>query len=108
MVALLVVVVYGVVAVLAGLIAPYPAGWDFVQFVSRPQPPSLQSGHLLGTDLLGHDVFSQLLFAVRGSMEWSLVCMQIVALTCGVALVAGGCGGPRPRRWTIAVLRTAS
>lgn len=94
MIALIVVLAYGVIAVCADQIAPYPAGVDFVQFVSVPQTPSLHGGHLLGTDLLGHDVLTQLLFAVRESMQWSLLTMLgATGIGVTVGAVAGYLGG---------------
>jgi peptide/nickel transport system permease protein len=84
------VVAYGIVAALAGLISPYPAGRDFVQLVNHPQPPSLHGGHLLGTDLLGHDMLTQLLFAVRESMTGSFICMLGATV---IGVVVGAFGG---------------
>ena len=94
MAALLVVIAFALVAALAGSIAPYPAARLFIEYLNDPQPPSLHHGHLLGTDVLGHDFFTQLVFAIRESMTGALVCAG-GATVIGVAVgaVAGYYGG---------------
>jgi peptide/nickel transport system permease protein len=82
-----------VVAVLAGTLAPYYAGQEFLQFIQNPQPP-LTPHHLLGTDVLSRDLLTQLLFAIRQTVFSALVCAS-VATVVGVAVgaVAGYYGG---------------
>jgi len=91
--ALVVVLVFFVVGALAGVLAPYPAGQTFLEFITRPQPP-LTHGHLLGTDYLGRDLLTQLLFAVRQSVELALVCaVGATAIGLVVGLLSGYYGG---------------
>ena len=57
------------VALLAPLIAPY--GYAEQDLLARLSPPSFAGGppgHLLGTDHLGRDVLSRLIYAIRISM----------------------------------------
>lgn len=64
---------------LAGWIAPYdPLAQDMLD---RQLPPG-SSGHLLGTDNLGRDVFSRLLYGAR-------VAAQAVAVSVGLGLALG-------------------
>ncbi|HUH85381.1 MAG TPA: ABC transporter permease [Stellaceae bacterium] len=77
-------------AVLAPLIAPYDplaTDWSAVR-----QAPGLL--HLMGTDDLGRDVLSRVIFAARASMGAGVVAVSI-ALTLGVpiGLVSGYVGG---------------
>ena len=74
LIALTVVVAFYVVAALAGLLAPYSAGRLFIELINQPRAPSLDGGHLLGTDQLGHDALTQLLYAIRQTAELSAVC----------------------------------
>jgi ABC-type dipeptide/oligopeptide/nickel transport system permease subunit len=92
--AVLVILAFAVVAVIADLVTPYPAGRLFLEYLNRPQPPSLHHGHLLGTDVLGHDMLSQLLVAIRESMIGAFVC-AVGATVIGVAVgaLAGFYGG---------------
>ena len=80
-------------AVLAPYIAPYPnhAG-SFVDFRSRHQAPSLL--HLLGTDNVGRDILSRVLFGYRVSLLL-VVGVLGVAVPLGVllGLLAGYFGG---------------
>lgn len=54
------------VAVFAPLLAPYDP--EAIDILNRLKPPSLTSGHLLGTDDVGRDLFSRLLFGARISL----------------------------------------
>jgi len=68
----LILVVF-LVGALAGVIAPYYAGQEFLPLIGTAHPP-LTAHHLLGTDVLGRDFFTQLLFALRETALSSLVC----------------------------------
>lgn len=71
--ALAVLAVIFIVGAFAGVLAPYPPARAFLEVMNKPQP-LFTHGHLLGTDVLGHDYLSQLLFAIRESVVSSLVC----------------------------------
>jgi peptide/nickel transport system permease protein len=75
---LIVVVVAVLAAVLAGLIAPFPA--DHTDFSAALQPPSAH--HWLGTDELGRDQLSRILYGLR-------VSLTVAVLAVGLSLVAG-------------------
>lgn len=75
-----------VVAVLAPEIAPHdPAG---IQLSARLLGPG--AGHLFGTDELGRDIFSRVLFGARISLG---VSVTVVALSLAVGLVVGAIAG---------------
>ena len=80
--------------VLAGLLAPWIAPYDpfYQDFTSVLQPPSL--AHPFGTDMLGRDVFSRVLFGIRIDMEIGFF-TTYVPMTYGVVLgaLAGYYGG---------------
>lgn len=79
----------GVVAAMAPWLAPF----DPVARVGRPfEPPGAR--HLLGTDDVGRDLFSQLLHGARSSLVIG-VSAALFAVTVGfaVALIAGYSGG---------------
>jgi len=76
-------------AAFAPYIAPYPehAG-AFVDFANAKKPPSLK--HPFGTDLVGRDVFSRVLFGYRFSLLMGVVVLSIaVPIGVTVGLVAG-------------------
>ena len=85
------VIVAGLIisAIFAPWITPYPehAG-PFVDFDNAGQPPSLQ--HLFGTDTIGRDIFSRIIFAFRGALIMAVVVLGI-AVPPGVilGLIAG-------------------
>ena len=80
--------------VFAGLFAPSIAPYDpfYQDFTSVLQPPSL--AHPFGTDMLGRDVFSRVLFGIRIDMEIGFF-TTYVPMTYGVVLgaLAGYYGG---------------
>lgn len=61
-----------VLLVMAAALAPWLAPFDPHERVGRPfQPPS--SRHLLGTNDVGHDIFSELVWGTRVSLTIGLV-----------------------------------
>jgi len=86
--------------VLAGVAAPLLTHWDPIQ---QDLTKSLQSpgrGHLLGTDQLGRDVFSRLLYGARVDLRVGAIAVLFPFLIgAALGLVAGWRGG-----WFDAVL----
>ena len=74
----------------APFIPPYPP--DEPEVLNRLKPPS--SEHVLGTDSLGRDIFSRMIWGSRASLNVGFVAMGI-ALSIGIVLgaVAGFYGG---------------
>ena len=86
-------------AVFADFIAPFPehagAVVDFANFNKAPEWP-----YLFGTDLVGRDLFSRILYAYRISLVLGIVVLAIaVPIGVTIGLVAGYLGG-----WTEYVL----
>lgn len=86
-------------AALADFIAPFPehrgAVVDFTNFNKAPEWP-----HIMGTDLVGRDIFSRIIYAYRISLFLGVVVLGIaVPVGVFVGLVAGYSGG-----WTEFVL----
>lgn len=79
---------------LLGLLAPIIAPWDpnEVGLLNRLEPPSAQ--HWMGTDDLGRDIFSRLLYAGRVSLLAALFTVA-VSVTIGLptGVLAGYAGG---------------
>lgn len=73
--------------VVAGLFAPFLAPEDpnTQDLAARLQPP-LSSGHLLGTDVLGRDVFSRVIYGTRVSL---VVGFAAVGLSGAIGIVVG-------------------
>jgi peptide/nickel transport system permease protein len=86
---LVVVVLVLLMALFAPLIAPYEPSSQAAQ---RLQPPS--ATHLMGTDELGRDVFSRVVFGARTSLYVGLLSVSIASIL-GVTLgvLAGFLGG---------------
>jgi peptide/nickel transport system permease protein len=79
-----------VVALAAPLIAPYnpivPSGLPFT--------PPLHGGHLMGTDEVGYDIFSRVLYGLRTSLLGVLIVVTSGVVIGGtVGLIAGVAGG---------------
>jgi len=91
--AVIIVVFLIFVAVFAPVIAPYPGDAFFDNHPENGlQPPSLS--HLCGTDELGRDILSRIIYGTRISFEVSLVTVFFAVLL-GIILgaVAGTLGG---------------
>ncbi len=90
MVSLVYILLLAAVAILAPMLAPY--GYDKVHFDAITQPPS--SEYVLGTDSLGRDVLSRLMYGARVSLSVSIVA-QLVILLIGVpvGLISAFYGG---------------
>lgn len=76
-------------AIFARMIAPYPESiGSFVDYANASQPPSL--AHWFGTDQMGRDVFSRVLFSFRGALLMSIVVLAIsVPVGTILGLIAG-------------------
>ncbi len=81
-----VILVLVVITLLAGVIAPYR--FADIDLGARLRPPS--PAHLLGTDTIGHDVFTRLLYAGRVSL---LVGFTAAAAAASVGVAIGGAAG---------------
>ena len=83
-----------ILLILAAIFAPLIAPYDYTlqDYAALTQPPS--SAHLLGTDDLGRDILSRLLYGARISLSVGFV-VQAVILLIGVpaGLVAAHFGG---------------
>ncbi len=87
---LVIVLLFVAIAALAPLLSPYdPYEPDFVHLL---QPPG--RGHLFGTDELGRDVLSRILYGARISIAVGLVAVALaVFIGAPLGLVAGYWGG---------------
>ncbi|MDR7544389.1 MAG: ABC transporter permease [Armatimonadota bacterium] len=83
-----VLIVAGVIAaaLLAAVVAPYdPAGLDIDALLSPPGPQ-----HLFGTDELGRDIFSRVVFGTRYAL---LIGVAVVIIEAAIGIVLGACAG---------------
>jgi len=86
---MLIVVLFIVLAIFAPYITPYPThAGPFVDFKNSSQPPSFR--YLFGTDTIGRDVFTRVIFAFRGALFMTIVVLSIaVPLGVFLGLLAG-------------------
>ena len=91
-VSLIVLAILAFVAIFAKRIAPY--GYDELDFSHIAQGPSLRGGHIFGTDLLGRDYLSRIIFGLQTSL-WVAFFVAALSTAIGTALgaVAGYYGG---------------
>jgi dipeptide transport system permease protein len=101
---LVVVVAVLLMAALAPLIAPYPP--DLTDNAVFLKPPAWQAGgtsaHLLGTDAIGRDMLSRLIYGARLSL---LIGMAVVALSIVVGVALGLVAGFARGITEIAIMR---
>ena len=89
---LVVLVILGLVAIFAPEIAPY--SYDAIDLDNLNQSPTLSGWHLFGTDQLGPDYLSRVIFGLQTSL-WVAFVVALLSTAFGTALgaVAGYYGG---------------
>lgn len=75
-------------AALAPVIAPYEYDYQDFLIIGQPQPPS--RAHLMGTDQLGRDTFTRVLYGARISLSVGLFSALIAA---GIGTLVGALAG---------------
>jgi peptide/nickel transport system permease protein len=95
-----------VCAIFAPLLAPYDP--TEISLLQARQPPFTSVAHPLGTDTLGRDMVSRLIYGARYTMSISIATLAVATIVgCVLGLVAGWMGGTGDRvimRVTDAVL----
>jgi peptide/nickel transport system permease protein len=75
---LIIIIVIGLAAIFAPYITPYPAhAGPYANFKESSQPPNVK--HLFGTDTVGRDVFSRVIFGYRYSLMMAVVVISLSA-----------------------------
>ena len=90
---LLIIGIFLFTAIFAPILAPYPKhAQEYTNMKEQLQPPNQE--HLLGTDSMGRDVLSRIIYGTRISLQVGLLAIGI-ALVIGVPLgvIAGTFGG---------------
>ena len=91
-VSLFVLIVIGLVAIFAKQVAPY--AYDELDLFNTTSPPTLEGKHLFGTDLLGRDYLSRVIFGLRTSLWVALfVAFLSTAIGTTIGALAGYYGG---------------
>ena len=95
------VVILALIA-LACVIGPMvlPNAFDSVDWNLMSAPPTRAGWHLFGTDELGRDLLSRVIYGARPSL---VVSVMVVVLGCGIGIIAGLVAGYLGG-WTNAVL----
>ncbi|MFN8535340.1 MAG: ABC transporter permease [Dehalococcoidia bacterium] len=98
MIGLAALLLMAIIAIAAPWIAPYP--YDQTNIDATRQPPSLD--HWLGTDALGRDNLSRVIFGARISLVVGIVAqLMILAIGLPLGLMAGYLGG----KWDTLLMR---
>jgi ABC-type dipeptide/oligopeptide/nickel transport system permease subunit len=84
-VSLVVLILIALVGLFAPQIAPY--GFDELDLENTTASPTLEDWHLFGTDLLGRDYLSRVIYGVRTSL-WVAVFVALLATAIGTAVGA--------------------
>jgi len=85
-----------IMAIFAPLLAPYP--YDQIALTERLLPPAFMEGgstaHILGTDLVGRDILSRIIYGAQISLSVSLVVIFITAsIGTALGIISGYLGG---------------
>jgi peptide/nickel transport system permease protein len=84
----LIIIILAVVAVFAPYLTPYPEDVRQIHISERLQSPSLK--HFFGTDHLGRDIFSRVIFGTRISLTISTIAIgSCLLIGVPVGLIAG-------------------
>jgi len=96
--ALFMILLFVSVAILAPIISPYdPVAQDRRAILTAPGP-----GHLLGTDVIGRDIFSRILYGARTSLLVSVATVTIgMSIGVSIGIFSGFFGG----RWIDTILQ---
>jgi ABC-type dipeptide/oligopeptide/nickel transport system permease subunit len=97
-VSLVILLLFALVAIFAKQIAPY--GYDEIDLdninpsTGLASPPTFDGGHLLGTDQLGRDYLSRIIYGIRTSL-WVAIFVALLSTAIGTAVgaLAGYYGG---------------
>jgi ABC-type dipeptide/oligopeptide/nickel transport system permease subunit len=89
---LVVLLFLGIVAIFADFFAPY--AYDEPDFLSLTIPPTTEGNHFFGTDFLGRDSLSRVIYGLRTSL-WVALVVSLLATIIGttVGAVSGYFGG---------------
>ena len=89
---LVVLLLIAVVAIFADFFAPYP--FDEPDFLNITIPPTTEGKHYFGTDFLGRDTLSRVIYGLRTSL-WVALVVSLLATVIGTTIgaVAGYFGG---------------
>jgi ABC-type dipeptide/oligopeptide/nickel transport system permease subunit len=89
---LIVLIGFGLVAIFAEQLAPY--AYDELDLAHMNEAPTTEGWHLFGTDQLGRDYLSRVIFGVRTSL-WVALIVALVSTVIGTAIgaIAGYFGG---------------
>lgn len=101
---LVILVLLVITAIFADLLAPY--SYKKTSLTERRVPPAFVEGgsmkHVLGTDILGRDVLSRVIYGARVSLSVSLLAIAITAVIgTFLGIAAGYLGG----RWDAFIMR---
>jgi peptide/nickel transport system permease protein len=90
-------------ALFAGLVAPYPMenGTLVKDLLTRMKPP-LSPGHLLGTDTIGQDLLSYMIYGARTSV---ILCVCSTALATVISVILGVASGIKGGKFDLVVQR---
>jgi len=97
---ILIIGVLSLSALLASIISPYDPSW--INSRELLMPPSAK--HLLGTDSLGRDLLSRLIYGSRISLSIGIIAMGIATF---LGLVLGACAGFYSKFIDILIMRFA-
>ena len=87
-------------AIFAPWIIPYPEHvGPFIDFDNSGKPPSLQ--HLCGTDYIGRDIFSRIVFAFRGAL---LMVVVVLVIAVPIGIILGLTAGYYKNTWIDTVI----